>query len=284
MRLPHNLLLLLLGFTFQDAPTNVSCLLLSSKQLVTKSVFTKIRSHQRSTPRLCSTIYLQSLKVSDEKCPDVTNIDTKSDTLSSLLGNAKARDSFFANDFGKNPFFRRRDCNGSDLPPPITGIDIKSLYETNEYISLRIRGSQDFLDKSAMSYADFTAYVDNGSSAVVPIIETDYMYPFMQQMEQVLGQSLSMNIYHSGPGAVALNKHFDAYDVFVLQLAGEKEWIIQADGEWGKLKSINAWTNITMSVGDVMYLPQGIFHAATGGQKGSTHVTIGLEKIQNNAN
>ena len=104
------------------------------------------------------------------------------------------------------------------------------------------------------------------------------MNDFKQEMERVLGQCVSMNVYHSGPGAVALNKHYDSYDVFVLQLAGEKEWIIQADGEREQLSSITAWTNTTMIPGDVMYLPRGIFHAATGGQKGSTHVTIGLEK------
>jgi hypothetical protein len=129
-----------------------------------------------------------------------------------------------------------------------------------------------------MSYDDFTKYINSGGSATVPIIDTDYMYPFRLQIEEALGQELSMNVYHSGPSAVALNRHYDSYDVFVLQLEGSKEWMLQEDGEREKIRSITTWSNATMASGDVMYIPQGIFHAATTAQKfdRSTHVTIGL--------
>lgn len=129
-----------------------------------------------------------------------------------------------------------------------------------------------------MTYADFAAYISEGGSAVVPIIEGDYMYPFRQEMEAALGQEVSMNIYHSGPSAVALNKHYDSYDVFVLQLEGEKEWVIQDGGKKKQVQSVSKWNNTTMVPGDVLYIPEGIYHAATTaeGFDTTTHVTIGF--------
>ena len=87
-----------------------------------------------------------------------------------------------------------------------------------------------------------------------------------------------MNVYHSGTRAVALNIHYDAYDVLVLQLQGEKEWMIQGDNFGEKLGDITKWENVTMMAGDLLYLPQGVFHAATTaeGFDTTTHVTIGL--------
>lgn len=208
------------------------------------------------------------------RVPDI-NID--SSVLASLFGSVQKRDEFFAKDFGRNVAHTRRSSS-ADLPSPLVGIDLKSLYDTNDYISLRKRGSRDLLDKGEISYQDFTTYINGGGSAIVPIIRTDYMKPFKVNMEEALGQEVSMNVYHSGPSAVALNKHYDSYDVFVLQLEGEKEWIIQTDGERERLRSITQWSNTTMVPGDVLYIPQGIFHAATtaAGFDTTTHVTIGF--------
>jgi hypothetical protein len=167
-----------------------------------------------------------------------------------------------------------------DIPPPIKGFDAKSMYDSNDFIQLRIRGSRDMLDKDEMSFDKFEEYIRGGSSAIIPVVEGDYLYKFRGDLEKVFSQSLSVNIYHSGPKAEALTKHYDSYDVFVLQLEGEKTWTIQADGQAQDLKSVTSWNTVTMKEGDLMYIPKGIFHAAqtAEGVPVSTHVTIGLEE------
>jgi len=69
-------------------------------------------------------------------------------------------------------------------------------------------------------------------------------------------------------------------DVFVLQLEGEKTWTIQADGDAEELGSITSWRTVTMKEGDLLYVPQGIYHYAqtADGFDVSTHVTIGLQE------
>ena len=109
---------------------------------------------------------------------------------------------------------------------------------------------------------------------VIPITPDDYLAPFKEKIELSLGGNVSMNIYHSGPSAVALNRHYDKYDVLVLQIEGEKEWEIAAtEDEKGE------WFNTTMVPGDLLYIPKGIWHAATtaSGFDSTNHVTIGLQ-------
>jgi len=104
----------------------------------------------------------------------------------------------------------------------------------------------------------------NGDSALIPLKES---------IEMSLSREVGINVYHSGPSAVALNRHYDSYDVLVLQIDGEKEWEVCIDNI--------EWTNITMIPGDVLYIPKGIEHAATtaAGFDSTTHATIGLPDL-----
>ena len=198
--------------------------------------------------------------------------------LAELFGSSSARDNFLQGDIlgSRVAYFPRSEM---ELDSPINGINLSCLYETNEWISLRIRGSRDQLDKSTMSYESMLQYLDGGGSVVIPIIPSDYLHESKKKIEIELDiADTSMNVYHSGPSAVALNVHYDSYPVVVLQLSGEKEWIIQNDAFGGTTKDINSWKNITMKEGDVLYIPKGIYHAATTkeGFNSTTHVTIGL--------
>lgn len=131
------------------------------------------------------------------------------------------------------------------------------------------------LNKRAMSYQQFEEYLENGGSAVICIVNaTDGpLYQLKEHVEQVLKIETSMNVYHSGKRRVALNRHYDTYDVIVLQLEGEKEWEVQTDFD------SEVWQNITLRPGDVLYMPKGIMHAATTAEGFNTtsHVTIGLD-------
>ena len=214
------------------------------------------------------------------------------DILASLFGSTNTRDDFFKHTFGHRVAYFPRTTNDTtctqeeqQLEPPIKDIDLQSLYQTNEWTSLRKRGSQDMLDKTKMSYDELSEYISDGGSIVIPITPDDYLFQTKLQIERALGMKdeiSSMNIYHSGPSAVALNIHYDSYAVLVLQVTGKKMWMIQngdfSTDDYKTNVSPESWKNITMTEGDLLYIPKGVMHAATTleGCDVSTHVTIGL--------
>ena len=159
------------------------------------------------------------------------------------------------------------------LPSPLQEISMHDFYKACEFINLRQRGSMHLLDKATMSFQDLEEYIQTGGSAVVSVVEkeTGKMYEMKQRLEQCFRQELSFNIYHSGPNGVALTPHYDAYDVFVLQLEGEKTWKIVISEEDS--------VSLTLVPGDLLYIPQGVVHSAktSDGFDVSTHVTIGLD-------
>jgi len=218
--------------------------------------------------------------------------EEQDDVLASLFGSSITRDEFFKHTFGNRvAYFPRTQNNDTTcteeqyLEPPIKDIDLQRLYQTNEWTSLRKRGSQDMLDKTKMSYSELSEYISDGGSIVIPITPDDYLFQTKLQIERSLGMKdeiSSMNIYHSGPSAVALNVHYDSYAVLVLQVTGKKMWMVQ-NGDFSKDDyktnvSPESWKNITMTEGDLLYIPKGVLHAATTseGCDVSTHVTIGL--------
>ena len=216
----------------------------------------------------------------------------ENDILASLFGSNEIRNDFFRNILGRRvAYFPRSQCNTSYnqhqqllLEPPISGFDLSSLYDSNDWISLRKRGSRDMLNKEQTSYNDLTDYIAGGGSAVIPVTPSDYLHDTKVKIDTALGIKgefgSSMNIYHSGPSAVALNIHYDSYPVIVLQLEGQKEWIIQNDMFGETVNDITDWRNVTLTEGDLLYIPKGVYHAATGDPKhGSTHVTIGFENV-----
>jgi hypothetical protein len=80
--------------------------------------------------------------------------------------------------------------------------------------------------------------------------------------------------------------HHDTHDVFCLQIAGEKRWLVYEPlwelplrdqrysaelGDPGK-----AVVDVTLRPGDTLYLPRGWLHAATTSDAESLHLTIGV--------
>jgi len=243
-------------------------------------------------------------------------IHDKYDVLASLFGSPPARDAFFANDFGTNVVHVQRETSHNkieDLNLPCIdhrdgSMDMRVLFDTSNYIALRKRGSLNYLDKTSTGYEEFCEYVRDSGSAIIPVAEENALMPFRGEVELSLRRqqmilhdnntgsgtadvdaaySVGINVYHSGPNAVALTRHCDSYDVLVLHLDGKKEWEIGVfrDGhvidqkDPGALQAVARWKNFTLVPGDLLYIPKGVFHAATTaeGFDSTTHATIALE-------
>jgi hypothetical protein len=80
--------------------------------------------------------------------------------------------------------------------------------------------------------------------------------------------------------------HHDTHDVFVLQVSGEKRWLVYEPALELPLKH-QRWSksmgepgpvvmDLTLRAGDTLYLPRGWLHEALTSETDSLHVTVGV--------
>ncbi|GAA2745058.1 hypothetical protein GCM10009868_25150 [Terrabacter aerolatus] len=114
---------------------------------------------------------------------------------------------------------------------------------------------------------------------------------FTQQLAQELGHPVQANAYVTPSQSTGFTDHYDVHDVFVLQMAGEKQWRVRPPVHRSPLRD-QPWTEhrteveeagrrdpereFTLRPGDVLYLPRGWIHSATALGGVSTHLTLGV--------
>lgn len=111
---------------------------------------------------------------------------------------------------------------------------------------------------------------------------------YCEQLENELGVRLQANIYITPPGSQGFNVHIDSHDVFILQLFGEKNWhLYEGIVEYPTKNIINRQkkfsdaehellADIEMKPGDLLYVPQGMYHDASTLDEPSVHITLGI--------
>jgi hypothetical protein len=109
---------------------------------------------------------------------------------------------------------------------------------------------------------------------------------FCRELEAELGHPVQANAYYTPRAAQGLPVHHDTHDVLVLQVDGEKRWLVyepalelplknqqysKSLGEFGK-----AVHDVTLRAGDTLYLPRGWLHEALTSDADSLHLTVGV--------
>lgn len=112
-----------------------------------------------------------------------------------------------------------------------------------------------------------------------------------QALAADLGHPVQANAYVTPAQSTGFAAHYDVHDVFVLQTTGQKRWRLHApvhphplrDQPWDQRKDAVAaaaqddpHTDVTLSPGDVLYIPRGWLHSATALGGVSIHVTLGV--------
>jgi len=96
------------------------------------------------------------------------------------------------------------------------------------------------------------------------------------------------NAYLTPPNAKGFSSHFDIHDVFIIQLSGTKEWTIHEPIFLNNKRIENAnlpselpppELELTLTSGDILYLPTGYIHSAKCTTEESLHITIGVTHI-----
>jgi bifunctional lysine-specific demethylase and histidyl-hydroxylase NO66 len=109
---------------------------------------------------------------------------------------------------------------------------------------------------------------------------------FCRSLEAALGHPAQANAYYTPRSAQGLPVHHDTHDVFCLQIAGEKRWLVyepvwelplrdqrydESLGEPGE-----PVLDVTLAPGDTLYLPRGWLHEAKTSDSDSLHLTVGV--------
>jgi hypothetical protein len=110
---------------------------------------------------------------------------------------------------------------------------------------------------------------------------------FCRSLEAELGHPVQANAYFTPRSAQGLPVHHDTHDVFSLQVAGEKRWLVYQPA-WElplKHQRYKAETmgepgdpvlDVTLRAGDTLYLPRGWLHEAKTSETDSLHITVGV--------
>jgi ribosomal protein L16 Arg81 hydroxylase len=114
---------------------------------------------------------------------------------------------------------------------------------------------------------------------------------FVRDAVDDLGHPVQVNAYITPPANRGFDFHYDVHDVFVLQVAGTKRWVVHEPVHEHPLPS-QPWTghrtaiaeraagepviDTVLAAGDALYLPRGWVHSAQALDTTSIHLTIGV--------
>ena len=117
-----------------------------------------------------------------------------------------------------------------------------------------------------------------------------------RQLARQLGVPVRITAYITPPGSRGLQWHYDAHDVFIVQLEGSKIWHVAPPQKkwpvvslaWHRLRAAERETMIGniqdieelhLETGDVLYLPRGYLHAPEARKQLSIHMTISVHPV-----
>ena len=128
------------------------------------------------------------------------------------------------------------------------------------------------------------------SGATVVLQALHHTHPplaaFCRLLEAELEQPVQANAYFTPRGSQGLPVHHDTHDVFCLQVAGRKRWLVYEPalelplrdqryrpelGEPGE-----PMLDLVLEPGDTLYMPRGWLHQALTSDEDSLHLTIGV--------
>jgi lysine-specific demethylase/histidyl-hydroxylase NO66 len=136
-------------------------------------------------------------------------------------------------------------------------------------------------------YAEGATLVLNSLHRLLPPLRR-----FCAQLGAELGHPTQANAYITPPGSRGFALHHDTHDVFVLQVDGEKRWLVHepvvplplptqtsaayAEAHGGLPTAREPALSVVLRPGDALYLPKGYLHAAETTAERSIHLTVGL--------
>lgn len=129
---------------------------------------------------------------------------------------------------------------------------------------------------------------DDGGTIVLNQLEGSLpsLMDLCRSMEARFSHRFQCNIYVTPSDAQGLKTHYDTHDVFVLQIAGSKHWVIYdtpverpfrgQDFTPDRYEPGDKTLEFDLHPGDMVYVPRGVMHDATSTDEDSCHITLGI--------
>ena len=153
-----------------------------------------------------------------------------------------------------------REMTGDDYTVGDNALDVAKVYQL-------------FGEGSTITFA----YLDT----VVPSLAS-----FRRNLESEFSCLCQTNVYLTPAGAQGAKPHYDTHDVFVLQIAGSKQWTLYGtpvelplaaqDFDPAVHEQGAPTLEFELKAGDVGYIPRGVVHDARCGNDISLHITAGI--------
>ena len=98
----------------------------------------------------------------------------------------------------------------------------------------------------------------------------------------------NVNLYASFGRQPGYGPHWDHHDVFILQLAGRKRWLLygpgrphalKRDARANELRPLKPRARLVLKAGDLLYIPRGHWHDAIGMGEPALHLTLGVATL-----
>ncbi len=127
-----------------------------------------------------------------------------------------------------------------------------------------------------------------GATIVLPGLQrrVPELAALCRSVEGRFNASFQTNIYLTPANAQGFKTHYDTHDVFVLQVAGTKDWrvydtpvelpLIGQKFKTSKYDFIDPIEEFRLRAGDLYYCPRGLVHDARSTEDISLHITFGL--------
>ncbi len=140
------------------------------------------------------------------------------------------------------------------------------------------------------------ATLADGATLVLQALHRTWppLVDFGRRLSAELGHPVQINAYITPPENQGFAPHYDVHDVFVLQIAGRKQWTIHEPAvtapldnqPWEQFRELVAaraaeasLIDTVLEPGDALYLPRGTIHAAKAQGETSIHLTIGVHPV-----
>lgn len=193
-------------------------------------------------------------------------------------------DDFVENHHGRRALLIRGDADrfhdlfGWDDVNHYTNFGVRS------YPQIKLAHETKSLGAEALAQVDY--WLREGATLIINNVQTRdaVVERFVRALGRELNTRVNVNAYVSWPAKQGFDIHYDKHDVFVIAVAGEKEWkvfeptltypIEQMAGPKGDPPDTDPYLACTLTKGDVLYIPRGHWHYAVAVTP-SIHLTTG---------
>ncbi len=170
--------------------------------------------------------------------------------------------------------------------------DLNHLLATQRLDAPRLRLVRDGRDVKPRDLAVRALNRELARDATLVLNAVNEMHPPLAELARGFARLFltepNVNLYASFGRQPGYGPHWDDHDVFILQLAGRKRWLLYGPGRPHPLKRdarpndlqpLKPKARLLLKAGDLLYIPRGHWHDAIAVGEPTLHLTLGVATL-----